>query len=78
MGKFYRANQELKDYLLGAGLTFHDIGETNLNYFTEPYSGKQVKIDTKSNLVSLIDAKGNTIDFSSSFTDNQIIKFLDN
>jgi len=80
MGKFYTANQEFENYLLELGFTFHtrvEKGETEeVKYYTEHTTGKQVKINFKSNLVTLLDKYGRTEDESSSYTDNQIIKFL--
>lgn len=77
MGKFYTANEEFKNYLLELGFTFHNREEEDVNYFTEHNTGKQVKVDTKKNLVTLLDKYGKIESESSSFTDNQIIKFLD-
>jgi hypothetical protein len=78
MGKFYTANKELNDYLTELGLTFHDRGEVEVSYFTEHSSGKQVKVNHESNLVTFMDNAGIELDSSSCFTDNQIEKFLDN
>jgi hypothetical protein len=72
MGKFYRANQELGDYLIQIGLTFHDREESLVQYYTNHSTGGQVKIDQKNKLVSLLDSRGNTVDYSSSYTNNQI------
>jgi hypothetical protein len=76
MGKFYSANDELKNYLVEIGLEFHDRGESGVSYFTAPFSGKQVKINNEIKLVSFLDNTGIEIDSSSCFTDNQIEKFL--
>lgn len=78
MGKFYTANEEFKTYLLTLGFTFHDREEDKISYYTEHNSGKQVKVDNEKNLVTLLDQSGNVVDSSSSFTDNQIEKFLNN
>ena len=78
MGKFYTANNELKDYLVGLGFPFHDRGEDDgILYYTEHTTGKQVKINNNVNLITLIDPYGRIEDESTSFTDNQIVKFLD-
>jgi hypothetical protein len=76
MSKFYRANTELKTYLESLGLTFHDREDPEVNYLTDHKSGKQVKVDIKNSLVTLLDNSGDIIDQSSSFTDNQIKSFL--
>lgn len=76
MGKFYRANDDLSNYLLTLGFTFHDREDEDLKYYTHHESGKQVKINVKTNLITLLDASGKLVDESSSYTDNQIIKFL--
>ena len=78
MSKFYRANTELKNYLTsGKGLTFHNREETSVNYFTDHNTGKQVRVNTSNNLISLLSPKGVVVESSSSFTNNQIDKFLD-
>lgn len=78
MGKFYRANEEFKAYLLTIGFTFHDREEETISYFTHHETGKQVKVNTEKGLVTLLDNYGHLVDESSSYTDNQIIKFLEN
>ena len=78
MGKFYRANKELGEYLVELGLTFHDREESDVKYYTDHTSGKQVKINTENRLVTFLDSQGEPVDYSSSFTDNQINKFLEN
>lgn len=80
MGKFYTANEELANYLTKLGLTHHcrveKESEEEKKYFTDHSTGKQVKINKKDNLVSLLDNKGTIVDYSSSYTDNQIQAFL--
>lgn len=78
MGRFYTANSELKDFLLEQGMTFHDREEEEFSYYTDHFSGKQVKINNNTKLVSFLDAKGLVLDTSSCYTDNQIKKFLEN
>lgn len=79
MGTFYRADKELSNYLVtDLGFTFHDRNEPEVEYYTEHKTGKQVKIDTVKNLVTLLDNTGKVVDSSSSFTDNQILNFLNN
>lgn len=77
MGKFYTANEELTEYLVELGLTFHNREETEVMYFTDHSSGKQVRIEPTKKLVSLLDNQGIVVDYSSSYTDNQIKKFLE-
>lgn len=76
MSTFYRANAELKTYLEEVGLTFHDREEEEVNYLTDHNSGKQVKVDFKNSLITFLDNSGDVVDESSSFTDNQIMNFL--
>jgi len=76
MGKFYTANEEFTNYLLESGFTFHDREDESVKYYTEHTTGKQVKVDSNRNLVTLLDQYGRIEDESSSFTDNQIEKFL--
>lgn len=78
MGKFYTANEELENYLVKSGLTFHDREENEVSYYTDHKTGNQVKIDKSTKLVSLLDNFGQLIDISTCFTDNQIDKFLAN
>lgn len=75
MGTFYTANNNLKEYLLQNGCTFHDREDSKISYYTH-LSKNQVKVDTEKNLVTLLDETGREIDSSSSFTDNQIKNFL--
>ena len=79
MGTFYTAGHtELANFLTSLGLTFHSReDDENVMYFTNHANGKQVKVQKRSNLVSLLDERGETIESSSSFTDNQLVKFLD-
>ncbi len=76
MGKFYTANEDFKNYLLSLNFKFYTREDEDINYFTEHETGKQVKVNTKNNLVTLLDEYGIVVDEASSFTDNQIIKFL--
>ena len=76
MGRFYTANRELSKYLLGLGLEFHDRECEDFKYYTQHETGNQVKLDLKDNLVTLLDAKGGVVDYSSSYTDSQINTFL--
>ena len=78
MGTFYTANEDFKTYLLANGFTFHDREEPEVCYYTHHATGNQVKVDTNINLVTLLDQNGSLVDSSSSFTDNQIQKFLGN
>ena len=50
MGKFYTANNELKDYLVGLGFTFHDRGEDDVSAYTKgkrPVKGVNNKPDSR-------------------------------
>lgn len=81
MGKFFRANDELGDYLVKElDFTKHprtDSAESGVEYYTEHSTGNQVKIDSIKKLVTLLDNEGYTVEESSSFTDNQIKSFLE-
>lgn len=76
MGKFYRANQEVKQLLKEEGLVFHDREEQGVSYFTDHRTGRQVLINQKRNYIKFLDNQGVLIDVSSSYTDNQIKDFL--
>jgi hypothetical protein len=78
MGKFYTATEELKNYLVEKGLTFHDRENPEVSYYTDHNTGNQIKVDIKNQIVSLLNNFGLLIDISSCFTDNQINKFLAN
>tara|TARA_R110000851_G_scaffold97156_4_gene210695 strand:+ start:37 stop:273 length:237 start_codon:yes stop_codon:yes gene_type:complete len=78
MGKFYTANEQLQNYLIESGLTFHDREDSLVSYFTDHRTGNQVKLNNSNKLVSLLNSFGQLIDISSCFTDNQINKFLAN
>lgn len=75
MGTFYKANQELKDYLISIGFIFHDRSDADTQYFTHP-SGNQIKVETKNKFVTLLDNQGYVVEESTSFTDNQIEEFI--
>lgn len=80
MGTFYTAGHEgLENFLTSLGLTNHSRGveDEKVMYFTNHENGKQVKVHKSTNLISLLDSRGDTLESSSSFTDNQLVKFLD-
>lgn len=80
MGKFYKAGQGLEDYLLEVGFTAHSRAglksKEDSKYFTEHKTGKQVRIDYDINFITFLDEKGNFVDESSVYTDNQINNFI--
>jgi hypothetical protein len=76
MGTFYRANQELKDYLISNGFVFHDRSDADTQYFTHSESGNQVKLEHRRKYVTLLDREGYIVDKSNNFTDNQIQSFI--
>ena len=78
MGKFHTVNEQLEDYLVESGLTFHDREEPGIKYYTDHKTGNQVKLNYNNTLAYLLDNSGQLIDMSSAFTDNQIKKFLAN
>lgn len=80
MGKFYRANEEFTNFLITLGFTFHQREaeeNSDIQYYTHHETGKQVRVDIKSNYITLLSNKGLVEDESSSFTDNQIKNFLE-
>ena len=77
MGKFYRANQDLNNFLLEQGLVFHDREERGINYFTDHNTGLQILVNSKRSYIKFLDNTGRLVGLSSSYTDNQIKKFLD-
>jgi hypothetical protein len=76
MGKFYRANQEVRQLLKDEGLVFHDREESGVNYFTDHRTGRQVLVNQKRNYIKFLDNRGILVGVASSFTDNQIKDFL--
>ena len=76
MGKFYRANQDLSQFLLNLGLTFHNREEQGISYYTDHKTGNQVLINSKRNYIKFLDNSGYMVGLSSSYTDNQIENFL--
>lgn len=80
MGKFYRANEEFTNYLIQLGLTFHQteaVADSEVKYYTDHTTGKQVKVDNKFSFITFLDNKGMYVDGATSFTDNQVTSFLE-
>jgi len=50
---------------------------SNLNYFVSK-KGNQVKLNYENNLISLLDNKGSTIDFSSNFSKEKLSEHAKN
>lgn len=72
MNRFYKANIELKEYLESKGLTYHPIENEDVYYLTQHSSGKQLRIDPRVNLITVLNEKGNTISESNIYTTKQL------
>lgn len=83
MSKFYIANGNLDNLLTkDLGMTFHDRQVDEVvpedRYYTYHKNGKQIKYSEESGEITFMDKLGNFVDMSTSFTDKQIIKFIEN
>ena len=78
MSTFYTANKDLVAYLLELGMVKHPRGEEEtILYFTNHSNNKQIKVEVNYKLVTLLSDTGKVVDYSSSFTDTQILNFLE-
>lgn len=76
MSRFYIANEELGEYLKSLKFDFHDREEDEVKYYTHSKTGKQVKVNTKTKLITFLTPEGDLITDDTSFTNNQIEYFL--
>lgn len=71
---FFKADKHLIDYL-----TLNDFERRQVASHKKYYSnkdGKQVSVDFESGIITLLDKKGNTINFANNFGKDQIDLFI--
>lgn len=73
MAKFFSADKSFVDYITMTGFQFKET-DSEKKYYVNKH-GKQIRIDFNSKLITLLDKKGYVVDFSSTFTNEQIDKF---
>ena len=73
MVKFFTADKSFIDYITILGFV-HREADSEKKYYVNS-KGKQIKIDSSNGLISLIDKHGNTVDYSTTFTNEQIDNF---
>lgn len=72
--RFFRAGKAFTNYIQGMGFK-HRVVDSKKEYFTNS-RGLQIKIDYEFKMITLLDEKGNTVKYSSTFTDKEIDKFI--
>jgi hypothetical protein len=75
MAKFFTAEKSFIDYITMMGFQFKET-DTEKKYYVNK-KGNQIKVDFNSKIITLIDRNGFTVDFSETFTNEQIDKFAD-
>lgn len=73
MAKFFTADKSFIDYITILGFVHREVDSEKKYYVNS--KGKQIKIDYSNGLITLMNKNGNTIDYSSTFTNEQIDKF---
>lgn len=76
MNKRFITDRKFVNYIKQLGFQHH-VAESDKKYYTNSL-GNQIKIDYDNGIITLLNAKGNVVDYSSSFTDTQINKFAEN
>jgi len=71
--KFFKANTTFVEYIQSIGFKHHQINGTKQYYVND--KGNQIKIDFTDGIISLLDNKGYTIDYSNVFNNKQIEDF---
>ena len=73
MAKFFTADKSFIDYITIIGFVHREVDSEKKYYVNS--KGKQIKIDYSNGLITLMNKNGNTVDYSSTFTNEQIDKF---
>ena len=73
MAKFFTADKSFIDYITILGFVHREVDSEKKYYVNS--KGKQIKINYSKGLITLMNKNGNTIDYSSTFTNEQIDKF---
>lgn len=73
MSKFFKANKSFEDYIKAIGFQHVNVDSDN-KYFTND-KGNQIKIDSETGIISLLNNKGYVVDYSSTYSNKQIDNF---
>jgi hypothetical protein len=71
--KFFRANESFVDYIQMIGFQHRHVDSEKQYYVNS--KGNQIRIDYESGIIALLNSRGNVVDYSSTFTNNQIDNF---
>ena len=71
--KFFRANKAFVDYIKVIGFQYRHV-DGKSQYYTNK-RGNQIRIDYENGIISLLNNKGYVVDYSSTFTNEQIDNF---
>jgi len=71
--RYFKANKALTDYIRKAGFKHHYTNSRE-QYYTNK-EGNQIRIDYKSGIITFLDSKGYSIEYSTVFTSSQIDNF---
>lgn len=73
MTKFFSANKSFVDYITMLGFKHTEVDSQKKYYVNE--KGNQIKIDYETGIITLLNKNGYSVDFSNTFTNEQIDKF---
>ena len=73
MAKFFSANKSFVDYITMMGFQFKEVDSEKKYYVNK--KGKQIRIDYETGIISFLNEYGNVVDFSNTFSNEQIDKF---
>lgn len=69
----FQVNKSFIDYITMIGFQKRQV-DSEKEYYSNSL-GNQIKIDNETGLISLLNRKGNTVDFANVFTNTQIEEF---
>ena len=75
MAKFFTANKSFVNYITMLGFKHKEVNSEKKYYVNT--KGNQIKIDYETGIITLLNKYGNSVDFSNTFTNEQIDKFAD-
>lgn len=75
MAKFFSADKSFVDYITMIGFQFKETDSEKKYYVNK--KGNQIKIDYHTGIITLLNKYGTSVDFSNTFTNEQIDKFAD-
>ena len=73
MAKFFVADKSFIDYITILGFVQREVDSKKKYYVNS--RGKQIKIDYSTGIITLMNSQGYEVDFSDTFTNEQIEKF---